>query len=151
MVLKLWAPREFRFGGCTVPFLCLPPQLEPARGGSQDRKSTGCLVIDWKGLRGGASFQVRWGGHRRWPGPYAPFSPSQSWALPRRLLPPWSHGRRESPGCFPHNFPLAFAFPCPHHPPPSAEKAGKQSRWTGTGRSDFNSNTFSATLDLQPF
>ena len=48
-------------------------------------------------------------------------------------------------------FPLAFAFPCPHHPPPSAKKAGKQSRWTGTGRSDFNSNTFSATLDLQSF
>lgn len=41
--------------------------------------------------------------------------------------------------------PWPFAFPCRHLPPPSAKEAAKQSRSTGVGRSDFNSNTRSAT------
>lgn len=53
-----------RSGGCsTVPQLCLPPHLEPVRGGFQEAKSQrASWFTDRKGLRGSVKFADPLGG-----------------------------------------------------------------------------------------
>lgn len=109
----------------------------------------GRLVHSKKGRKGGSSLHVPWEGHRR---PAPPGLPSHQ-AHPGLCLEgclwescyPWGRGRREPRGVLPTTSPWPSAFPCRHLPPPSAKEAAKQSRSTGVGRSDFNSNTRSAT------